>query len=194
MKFSLDYIRKKINDITDSNKDYGVNDFENEFSKTFVGEGYDYDLFKLNVGFKNESNNPDPEYATNGSSGFDLRANLNESVTLKSGNRAIIPTGLYFEIPENFEIQIRPRSGLAAKNGVTVLNTPGTIDSDYTGEIKIILINHGDEDFTINHGDRIAQGVLASVLNKKIIKLTKQTNITSNTERGNGGFGSTGIQ
>lgn len=194
MKFSLDYIRKKINDITDSNKDYNINDFENEFSKTCVGDDYAYDLFKLNLNFKNESNNPDPDYATNGSSGFDLRANLTESVTLKSGDRAIIPTGLYFEIPEKFEIQVRPRSGLAAKNGVTVLNSLGTIDSDYTGEIKIILINHGDEDFTINHGDRVAQGILASVLNKKIVRLSKKTEINSNTERGDGGFGSTGIQ
>lgn len=194
MKFSLDYIRKKINDITDSNNDYNINDFENEFSKTCVDENYNYDSFKLNLNFKNESNNPDPDYATNGSSGFDLRANLSESVTLKSGNRAIIPTGLYFEIPENFEIQIRPRSGLAAKNGITVLNSPGTIDSDYTGEIKIILINHGDEDFTINHGDRIAQGIFATVLNKKLVKLVKKSEITSNNERGDGGFGSTGIQ
>jgi dUTP pyrophosphatase len=99
---------------------------------------------------------------------------------------------LFFEIPENFEIQVRPRSGLAAKNGVTVLNTPGTVDSDYRGEIKIILINLGTEPFIINHGDRIAQGVVASVTAKNIINLNRVTEITENTERGTGGFGSTG--
>lgn len=190
--FSLDYIRKKINDITDNSKNYSMDDFEKEFSKTdnTINNG---EYFKISLNFKNESNNQDPEYATSGSSGFDLRANLTEPVVLKSGNRGIIPTGLFFNIPNNFEIQIRPRSGLAAKNGVTVLNTPGTIDSDYTGEIKIILINHGDEDFTINHGDRIAQGVICSVLNTNIIKLNRVSEITENTGRNNGGFGSTGI-
>jgi dUTP pyrophosphatase len=190
--FNLDYIRKKITDITDNSKNYSMEDFEKEFSKTdnTINNG---DYFKISLNFKNESNNQDPEYATSGSSGFDLRANLTEPIVLRSGNRAIIPTGLFFNIPNNFEIQIRPRSGLAAKNGVTVLNTPGTIDSDYTGEIKVILINHGDEDFTINHGDRIAQGVICSVLNTNIIKLNRVSEITENTGRNNGGFGSTGI-
>jgi dUTP pyrophosphatase len=149
---------------------------------------------KISLSFKNESTNPDPEYATAGSSGFDLRANLNEDIILSSqGGFAIIPTGLFFEIPENFEIQIRPRSGLAAKNQVSVINTPGTIDSDYRGEIKIILINHGLNDFTISHGDRIAQGVMAAVTAKNYINLIKVNNISEDTERGTGGFGSTGL-
>lgn len=190
MKFSLENIRKKILDINDTNKNYSVKDFEQEFSND---NSYLDTLFNLKLVFKNESNNPDPDYATSGSSGFDLRANLIEPTTLKVGKRIIIPTGLYFQIPENLEIQIRPRSGLAFKHGVTVLNTPGTIDSDYTGEIKVILINHGEDDFIINHGDRIAQGVLAGVLTKRIVKLTKQNEITPNSERGDGGFGSTGL-
>ena len=149
---------------------------------------------KLSLSFKNESTNPDPEYATTGSSGFDLRANLKEEVILQPNEVAMIPTGLFFEIPENYEIQVRPRSGLAAKNGVTVLNTPGTIDADYRGEIKVILINLGNEPFTINHCDRIAQGVFSSVLGKNFVNIQKVTEISTDTERGSGGFGSTGIQ
>jgi dUTP pyrophosphatase len=141
----------------------------------------------------NKSDNPNPEYATNGSSGFDLRANLLDGpMIIPSGEVRLVPTGLYFDIPENFEIQVRPRSGLAAKNAVTVLNTPGTVDSDYTGEVKVILINHGKTDFTVYHGDRIAQAILASVLSKNFVNLTQVTNITKDTERGSGGFGSTG--
>jgi dUTP pyrophosphatase len=153
--------------------------------------------FRFQVKFVNESNNENPEFATEGASGFDLRANLTESVVLKPLHRAIIPTGLFFELQneegEGFEIQVRPRSGLAAKNGVTVLNTPGTIDSDYRGEIKIILINLGQEDFTVNHGDRIAQGVLAFPMTKKEVRLVNSKTIDKNTERGAGGFGHTGI-
>ena len=144
------------------------------------------------VCFKNESTNPDPEYATAGSSGFDLRANLEEPITIEPEQVSIVPTGLFFEIPDNFEIQVRPRSGLAAKNGITVLNTPGTIDADYRGEIKVILINLGDEDFIISHGDRIAQAVVASVTAKNIINLTKVNEISTDTYSGEGGFGSTG--
>lgn len=146
-----------------------------------------------NINFKNESTNPDPEYATSGSSGFDLRANLEEEVIMYPNEIKIIPTGLFFEIPDNFEIQVRPRSGLAAKNGVTVLNTPGTIDADYRGEIKVILINHSKSFFTINHGDRIAQGVVAAVTAKNYVNLIKVNNISEDTERGTGGFGSTGL-
>ena len=190
--FDLEKYKQKIKDLVDPNVDYDQDDFNRDFDvKNMVPME---DSFKLKLGFKNESTNPDPEYATSGSSGFDLRANLPISMEIKAGKRAIVPTGLFFEIPDNYEVQIRPRSGLAAKNGVTVLNTPGTIDADYRGEIKVILINLGDEDFIINHGDRIAQGVFASVLSKTYVNLEKLTNISTNTERGSGGFGSTGVQ
>ncbi|WP_407400336.1 dUTP diphosphatase [Treponema sp.] len=130
-----------------------------------------------------------PCYKTEGAAGADVCALLEEKIVLKKGQRIIIPTGLFFEIPQGYEIQVRPRSGLAAKNGVTVLNTPGTIDSDYRGELKVILINLGDEDFEINNGDRIAQIVVAPVTVGNFI----QTESISVTERGAGGFGSTGV-
>ena len=152
------------------------------------------EIQKIQVPFKNESNNPDPQYETAGSSGFDLRAKLESEEILEVGEFKIIPTGLFFEIPEGFEIQVRPRSGLAAKKGVTVLNTPGTIDADYRGELKVILINHGREAFLINNGDRIAQGVVATVTASKIISLSRVDEINTNTDRGEGGFGSTGVK
>ena len=130
-----------------------------------------------------------PEYKTAGAAGADLCALLDSPVTIASGKFAMVPTGLFFEIPEGYEVQVRPRSGLAAKNGVTVLNTPGTIDSDYRGEIKVILINLGDSDFTINSGDRIAQMIVAPVTQANF----SITDSLSETERGAGGFGSTGI-
>jgi len=130
-----------------------------------------------------------PEYKTAGAAGADVCAFLSEPLVLAKGKRAIVPTGLFFEIPEGYEIQVRPRSGLAAKNGVTVLNTPGTIDSDYRGELKIILINLGDEDFTINNGERIAQIILAPVTQASFVPAEK----LSDTQRGSGGFGSTGV-
>ena len=129
-----------------------------------------------------------PEYKTAGAAGADLCALLDAPLTIPSGRSAMVPTGLFFEIPEGYEVQVRPRSGLAAKNGVTVLNTPGTIDCDYRGEIKVILINLGAEDFTINSGDRIAQMIIAPVIQASFTKV----NSLSETERGAGGFGSTG--
>lgn len=186
----VEKMRQRIFDIIDPNVEYNQEDFDKEFGDV----SYTNDSFKLSVNFVNKSTNKNPEYATEGSSGFDLRANLENPYVLNSGKFGLIPTGLYFEIPPNFEIQIRPRSGLAAKNGVTVLNTPGTIDSDYRGEIMVILINHGDEPFTINHGDRIAQAVIASVVNKQIINLTEVKQISNDTQRSSGGFGHTGIK
>lgn len=190
----IDKIRSRILDVTDPNVDYTQKDFDAEFSDYFSTNTSTTDTsYKIGLGFVNESDNPNPEYATNGSSGFDLRANLpNGSIEIPSGEVRLIPTGLYFDIPEGFEIQVRPRSGLAAKNSVTVLNTPGTVDSDYTGEVKVILINHGKETFTVNHGDRIAQAVFATVLGKNIVNLKRISEINKNTERGSGGFGSTG--
>lgn len=193
MSYDITDMRKKLFDAFDSNSDYTLEDFNKEFDG-HMPIADNNDDFKISLSFKNESTNPDPEYATAGSSGFDLRANLKEEVMLRSNEIAMIPTGLFFEIPDNFEIQVRPRSGLAAKYGVTVLNTPGTVDADYRGEIKVILINHKNETFVINHGDRIAQGVLAAVTAKNYVNLIKVNNISDNTERGTGGFGSTGTK
>ena len=130
-----------------------------------------------------------PEYKTSGAAGADVCAFLSEPVVIKSGEFAMIPTGLSFAIPEGYEIQVRPRSGLAAKNGVTVLNTPGTIDSDYRGEVKVILINHGKDSFTVNNGDRVAQLIVAPVTQGIFEKAEE----LDSTERGEGGFGSTGV-
>lgn len=131
---------------------------------------------------------PLPSYQTVGAAGMDLMAALETTIVLATGERAAIPTGLILEIPEGFEGQVRPRSGLALKFGVTCLNTPGTIDWDYRGEVKVILINHGEEPFEISHGMRIAQLVIAPVTQVLIEEITD----VSHTERGAGGFGSTG--
>jgi dUTP pyrophosphatase len=188
----LNEMKEKILLLSDPDSGYTVEDFDREFKNKNYTENFEYDKFKFN--FKNESNNPDPEYATAGSSGFDLRANLDSPVTIQPHSVKIIPTGLYFEIPENFEIQIRSRSSLSAKHGVAVLNSPGTIDSDYRGEIGVILINHSINDFIINNGDRIAQGVISNVIAKNLVNLIKVDNIDVNTERGTGGYGSTGVK
>jgi len=132
---------------------------------------------------------PLPEYKTIGSSGFDLSAFINKEETLRPGEIKLISTGLIFEIPIGFEIQIRPRSGLAAKNGISIVNTPGTIDSDYRGEVKIILINLSKENFVIKNGDRIAQAILAPVVHANLIEADK----LSDTKRSSGGFGHTGV-
>lgn len=130
-----------------------------------------------------------PIYKTVGASGADICAFLQHPLLLAKDKIALVPTGLFFEIPLGYEIQVRPRSGLAAKNGVTVLNTPGTIDSDYRGEVKVILVNHGNEDFIINNGDRIAQIVVAPLVQGNFLHATS----LCNTDRGVGGFGSTGV-
>lgn len=136
----------------------------------------------------NQSNNPLPEYATLGSSGMDIRASLAEPMVLQPMARDLVPTGLFVEIPLGYEIQIRPRSGLAIKQGITCLNTPGTIDADYRGEIKVILINLSSEPQTIQPGDRIAQMVLQKVEQIQWVPATE----LGSSERGAGGFGSTG--
>lgn len=138
----------------------------------------------------NKSNNPLPEYSTRGSSGMDIRAWLPEGpITMKPGERALIPTGLYIDLIRGFELQIRARSGLALKHGIAVLNGPGTVDSDFRDEIKVILINLGDKDFTVNSGDRIAQMVLAKT---ERLYLDEVSEIDRRDDRG-GGFGHTGI-
>ncbi len=189
----MNHMREKLFEALDPTNDYTHEQFMEEFSGNQLGvEPFNFE--KLEFKFVNESNNPDPEYATDGSSGFDLRANLDKPMTLEAGKFALVPTGLKFEIPPNFEIQVRPRSGLAAKHGITVLNTPGTIDADYRGEVKVILINHGENDFVIENGERIAQAVIATVTAKAIVNLNRVNSISENTERGAGGFGSTGVK
>jgi len=150
-------------------------------------------VMKLRIKFINKSQNPNPTYAKDGDSGFDLRANLTEYVILEPGERVLIPTGLFFQIPENFELQVRSRSGLALKNGVMVLNSPGTVDSGYRGEVGVILYNTSKDNFTINNGDRIAQAVIAPVQTLANTVFVKSDTLDS-SERDSTGFGSSGIK
>lgn len=138
----------------------------------------------------NKSHHPLPQYSTPQSAGMDLRANISETITLKPMQRALIPTGLFIALPEGYEAQVRPRSGLAFKHGITVLNTPGTIDADYRGEIGVILINLGQEDFVIQDGERIAQMVIAKYEQCDFIPVET----LDQTERGEGGFGHSGVK
>jgi len=144
----------------------------------------------MNIKIINKSNHDLPHYETEASAGMDLRANLTEPVTLQPLGKAIIPTGLFIELPIGLEAQVRPRSGLAAKKGVTVLNAPGTIDADYRGEVGVILINLGSEDFIVENGERIAQMVIA----KHERAEWNVVDSLSETARGEGGFGSTGVK
>lgn len=144
----------------------------------------------MEVKIINRSNNPLPEYATSNSAGADIRAFLEKPIVLKPLQRTLVPTGLFIELPVGFEAQIRPRSGLALKKGITVLNTPGTIDSDYRGEIGVILINLSSEDVVIESGERICQMIIA----KHETVTFNSTNLLSDTERGGGGFGHTGTK
>lgn len=143
----------------------------------------------MNVQIINKSKHVTPNYETEGSAGMDLRANINESIVLKPLERAIIKTGLFIALPVGFEAQVRPRSGLAAKKGITVLNSPGTVDADYRGEIGVILVNLSNEEFMINDGERIAQLIIA----KHERVNWQEVTILNETERGAGGFGSTGV-
>ena len=142
----------------------------------------------MKINLQNTSKNPLPTYETESSAGMDLRADLNEDIVLKPLERALIPTGLRIELPIGYEAQVRPRSGLAAKYGITVLNSPGTIDADYRGEIKVILVNLSNENFTIKHGERIAQMIIAKHETATLVEVSE----LSQTQRGEGGFGHTG--
>lgn len=142
------------------------------------------------VSIVNKSHHPLPRYSTICSAGMDLRANLENPIVLKPFQRALIPTGLFMALPEGYEAQVRPRSGLALKHGVTVLNTPGTIDADYRGEIGVILINLGQTDFVVNDGERIAQMVLAKYEQAEFLPV----DVLDETERGEGGFGHSGVK
>jgi dUTP pyrophosphatase len=193
MDNQVNELSEKLSKAVDPFDPYSYEQFIEEYGNMYDQPSNDLAFF-VNLNFVNKSKNQDPEYATEGSSGFDLRANLSEPIVLGTGKRVIVPTGLFFDIPNGMEIQIRSRSGLSIKHGVVVLNGIGTIDSDYTGEIGVILINHGENDFIINHGDRIAQGVISSVIGKQLINFIKVNTINKTTERGYGGYGSTGHQ
>ncbi|MCH2033637.1 MAG: dUTP diphosphatase [Tenacibaculum sp.] len=143
----------------------------------------------MNVQIINKSKHQTPAYETEGSAGMDLRANIEEAIVLKPLERVIVKTGLFIALPNGYEAQVRPRSGLAAKKGITVLNAPGTVDADYRGEIGVILVNLSNEDFTVNDGERIAQLVIA----KHERVNWKEVSELNETERGSGGFGSTGV-
>lgn len=143
----------------------------------------------MQIQITNKSKHALPSYETDASAGMDLRANIGESITLKPLERTIVKTGLFIALPVGFEAQVRPRSGLAAKNGITVLNAPGTVDADYRGEIGVILVNLSNEDFVINDGERIAQLVIA----KHERANWEEVEVLSETKRGAGGFGSTGL-
>lgn len=142
----------------------------------------------MTVKIINKSNHPLPKYATLGAAGMDLRANLSESIILLQGERQLVSTGIQIEIPLGYEAQVRPRSGLALKHGIGIVNSPGTIDSDYRGEVKVLLINHGQESFEVKDGERIAQLVIA----KHETITWEETKELSNSQRGTGGYGHTG--
>lgn len=144
----------------------------------------------IKVSIINKGHQPLPAYATPQSAGMDIRANIDEPVTLRPMERRLIPTGLYMALPEGFEAQIRPRSGLALKHGITVLNTPGTVDADYRGEIMVLLVNFSDKDFIVNDGERIAQMIIA----RHETAAFTEVEVLDETERGAGGYGHTGVK
>ena len=145
-------------------------------------------MIKINI--VNRGHQPLPQYATAQSAGLDLRANLEEPIVLHPMERRLIPTGLHIALPDGYEAQVRPRSGLALKHGITVLNTPGTIDADYRGEVGVVLVNLGQEDFIVNDGERIAQMVIASYEQVEMVEVES----LDQTERGEGGYGHTGVR
>lgn len=193
MNFNIDkLINANPMDVLDSNqKNQLTNIFNEAIMNDWLYDSNDNSV-KLLVKMINNSNNADPVYQKEGDSGFDLAAFITEDITLKPLERQLIPTGLFFQIPLGFELQIRPRSGLAYKNGITVLNSPGTVDAGYRGEIKVLLVNLSNQDFTIKSGERIAQGVIAPVQSRHTT-LFRRVNQLDSSERGVGGFGSTGV-
>ena len=144
----------------------------------------------LNIKVVNTGHQPLPAYATHQSAGLDLRANLSEPIVLRPLERALVPTGLHIALPDGYEAQVRPRSGLALKHGITVLNTPGTIDADYRGELKVLLVNFSNDDFVVNEGERIAQMVVARYEQVQF----ETVSVLDETERGEGGYGHTGVK
>ncbi len=200
--FNREDLDKLLQDLTrfsnvTSSTEFDVDDIKYDFNED--------SKFKLPIKFINKSSNQDPSYSKDGDSGFDLRAEIDvdeyDALELTDDNDIIlhkmcyllVNTGLYFEIPKGYELQVRPRSGLSAKHGITVLNSPGTVDSGYRGEVKVILYNLGYKEFIIKQGDRIAQAVIAPVCSTDIINLQK-TDKLDDSERGKKGFGSTGTK
>ncbi len=198
MEYNTEEIQMKFLMAINESEPYSMEDFNSEFGHLSEIENAlnNADIsnftFSIKVNYKNESTNEDPTYATDGASGFDLRAN--EDNVINPTEFKMISTGLFFDLPFGYELQVRSRSGLAAKHGVAVLNGIGTVDNDYKGEVKVILINHGKEPFVITKGDRIAQGVISQALTKQIIALNKVETISNNTIRGTNGFVSTGLR
>jgi dUTP pyrophosphatase len=194
---SIEDLNKILDEITTMVNEYGsgADIDDGVHNLTNVVEHYknlhESGEFKTITKFINRSNNPDPTYSHMGDSGFDIRASLKESITLGSLERKLIPTGLSFELSPNTELQIRPRSGMSLKHGITVLNTPGTVDEGYRGDVGIIVINLSKEKYTIEDGDRIAQGIIMNVVNERTSHLVNSENL-SNSSRGSDGFGSTG--
>ena len=185
----LEDLKKMLDDL---NSQFGTEPSrEDEISQIIKEFDFVKTDFSITTRYTNISNNPDPIYSKSNDSGFDLRAYLDAPITLKSLERTLIPTGLSFELSPKTELQVRPRSGMALKHGITVLNTPGTVDEGYRGEVGVIIINLSNEDYTIQPGDRIAQGVVTNVVGESISKLSKIEKLNE-TERGSGGFGSTG--
>ena len=183
-------MNKEYSNETDVELESYINQLKNMYSES---EEIAMSLVETTTKFINNSNNPDPTYAKEGDSGFDLRAYIDEPVTLKPLERKLIPTGLKFELSPNTELQVRPRSGMALKHGISVLNTPGTVDEGYRGDVGIIAVNLSNEDYTIQPGERIAQAVIMNVIGHRVSNLEKVETLTE-TERGEGGFVSTGKQ
>ena len=181
-------MNKEYNNETDVELESYINQLKNMYGES---EEIAMSLVKTTTKFINNSNNPDPTYAKEGDSGFDLRAYIDEPVTLKPLERKLIPTGLKFELSPNTELQVRPRSGMALKHGISVLNTPGTVDEGYRGDVGIIAVNLSNEDYTIQPGERIAQAVIMNVIGQGLSNLEKVETL-SETERGDTGYGSSG--
>jgi len=180
-------MNKQYNNETDEELDSYINQLKKLYGDNETTTTYNQTTTK----FINNSNNPDPTYAKEGDSGFDLRAYISEPVTLKPLERKLIPTGLKFELSPNTELQVRPRSGMALKHGISVLNTPGTVDEGYRGDVGIIAVNLSNEDYTIQPGERIAQAVIMNVIGHRVSNLEKVETLTE-TERGDTGYGSSG--
>jgi len=180
-------MNKEYNNESDEELDSYINQLKKLYGDTETTKTYNHTTTK----FINNSNNPDPTYAKEGDSGFDLRAFIDEPVTLKPLERKLIPTGLKFELSPNTELQVRPRSGMALKHGISVLNTPGTVDEGYRGDVGIIAVNLSNEEYTIQPGERIAQAVIMNVIGHGVSNLERVKTL-SETERGDTGYGSSG--